>query len=261
MSSRKNINDDSIAVNHFMCQNSRYHLLEIILHHIDRLCPMIRQWIEMLSRLVYAQWMSLLLGILLDLWLILCNCHQRYHVAWLLSFRPKGWISCSILSIFPFCVCTSVVSASWLWMRMFDHFWLRPSDLLFKRHSVRLRLETMDAKWCMMLMQKWTIFFEGLIKVNCKHWRGTRFYLRIVKILQSVPFWREAWQRRLDLHFQSVFYLLFCLQFGSSSIHSRMIVIYYVLFHQINYCREFPILQFFFILFPSTTFWSVSLSL
>jgi len=30
--------------------------------------------------------------------------------------------------------------------------------------------------------------FEGFIKVNCKHHRGTWFYLKIVKILQSVPF-------------------------------------------------------------------------
>jgi len=78
MSSRRKISSDSIEVNHSMCQNTRYHLLGIILHHIDRLCPMIRRWIEMLrsllSRLVYAQWLTLLLGPLLDLWLILCNC-------------------------------------------------------------------------------------------------------------------------------------------------------------------------------------------
>jgi len=30
-------------------------------------------------------------------------------------------------------------------------------------------------------------FFEGLIKVNCKHHRGTWLYLKNVKILQSVP--------------------------------------------------------------------------
>jgi len=32
------------------------------------------------------------------------------------------------------------------------------------------------------------IFFEGLIKVYCKHYRGTWFHLKNVKILQSVPF-------------------------------------------------------------------------
>ena len=37
-----------------------------------------------------------------------------------------------------------------------------------------------------MLMQK--ISFEGLIKVNCKHYRGTWFHLKIVKTLQSVLF-------------------------------------------------------------------------
>jgi len=31
-------------------------------------------------------------------------------------------------------------------------------------------------------------FFEGFIKVNCKHRRGTWFYLKIVKKSQSVPF-------------------------------------------------------------------------
>jgi len=31
-------------------------------------------------------------------------------------------------------------------------------------------------------------FFEGLIKVKCKHCRGTWFHLKTVKILQSVPF-------------------------------------------------------------------------
>jgi len=32
------------------------------------------------------------------------------------------------------------------------------------------------------------LFIKGFIKVNCKHWRGTWFYLKIVKILQLVPF-------------------------------------------------------------------------
>ena len=39
-----------------------------------------------------------------------------------------------------------------------------------------------------MFMKKCTIFFEGLIKVYCKHCRGTWFHLKIVKILQSVSF-------------------------------------------------------------------------
>jgi len=39
----------------------------------------------------------------------------------------------------------------------------------------------------MMFMQKWSIF-EGFIKVNCKHYKGTRFYLKFVKILQRVHF-------------------------------------------------------------------------
>jgi len=34
-----------------------------------------------------------------------------------------------------------------------------------------------------------TIFFcEGFTKINCKHYKGTLFHLKIVKILQSVPF-------------------------------------------------------------------------
>jgi len=39
-----------------------------------------------------------------------------------------------------------------------------------------------------MFMQKCDDCFEGFIKVNCKHCRGTRFHLKIVKILQKVPF-------------------------------------------------------------------------
>ena len=39
-----------------------------------------------------------------------------------------------------------------------------------------------------MFMQNMTIFFEGFTKVNCKHYKGTLFHLKIVKILQSVPF-------------------------------------------------------------------------
>jgi len=31
-------------------------------------------------------------------------------------------------------------------------------------------------------------FFEGFIKVNCKHCKGTWFHFKIVKILQSVSF-------------------------------------------------------------------------
>jgi len=38
-----------------------------------------------------------------------------------------------------------------------------------------------------MFMQKGIIFFEGLVKVNRKHCSGTWFYLKIGKILQSVP--------------------------------------------------------------------------
>jgi len=32
------------------------------------------------------------------------------------------------------------------------------------------------------------IFFEVLIKVSCKHCKEIWFYLKIVKVLQSVPF-------------------------------------------------------------------------
>ncbi len=41
-----------------------------------------------------------------------------------------------------------------------------------------------------LIMQKEILFyfFEGLIKVYCKHYRGTWFHLKNVKILQSVPF-------------------------------------------------------------------------
>jgi len=39
-----------------------------------------------------------------------------------------------------------------------------------------------------MFMQKCDNFFEGFIKVNCKHCKGTWFHLKIVKILQFVPF-------------------------------------------------------------------------
>jgi len=35
---------------------------------------------------------------------------------------------------------------------------------------------------------KMVIIFEGFIEVNCKHFRGTWFYLKIMKILQFVPF-------------------------------------------------------------------------
>jgi len=38
-------------------------------------------------------------------------------------------------------------------------------------------------------MQNVTIFFfEGFTKVNCKHYKGTWFHLKIVKIFRSVPF-------------------------------------------------------------------------
>jgi len=32
-----------------------------------------------------------------------------------------------------------------------------------------------------------TFFFEGFIKVSCKHRKGTWFHLKIVNILQKVP--------------------------------------------------------------------------
>jgi len=39
-----------------------------------------------------------------------------------------------------------------------------------------------------MMLCKNRHIFEGFIKVNCKHRRGTWFYLKIAKKSQSVPF-------------------------------------------------------------------------
>jgi len=61
-------------------------------------------------------------------------------------------------------------------------------DPLMKKF-VRLRFETMECKMMHDVYAKIdTFFFEGFIKVNCKHCKGTWFYLKIVKISQSVPF-------------------------------------------------------------------------
>ena len=58
-----------------------------------------------------------------------------------------------------------------------------------ERDFVRLGFETMECKMMHdMFMEKWTHIFEGFIKVDCKHRRGTWFYLKIVKTSQSVPF-------------------------------------------------------------------------
>jgi len=58
-----------------------------------------------------------------------------------------------------------------------------------KEKFVRLGFKTMECKMMHdMLMQKGINFFEGFMKVNCKHCRGTWFYLKIVKISQPVPF-------------------------------------------------------------------------
>jgi len=54
---------------------------------------------------------------------------------------------------------------------------------------VRLGFETMECKMMHEVYAKMAnFFFEGFIKVNCKHCRGTWFHLKIVKISQSVPF-------------------------------------------------------------------------
>jgi len=53
---------------------------------------------------------------------------------------------------------------------------------------VRLGLETVKYNMMHDVYAKTVIiFFEGFIEADCKHCRGTEFYLKIVKILQLVP--------------------------------------------------------------------------
>jgi len=46
----------------------------------------------------------------------------------------------------------------------------------------------MECKMMHDVYAKIDTFFEGFIKVNCNHCRGTWFYLKIMKKSQSVPF-------------------------------------------------------------------------
>lgn len=105
---------------------------------------------SLLSRLLLMLAFGPLLELLLILWSYQLN-HQGAQSLWP-SLKCCDLLLKLIRSLFF--ACTSAVSASWLWMRTSDHFWLRPNDLLLKRHSVRLRLETMDAKWCMLCLCK-----------------------------------------------------------------------------------------------------------
>jgi len=87
------------------------------------------------------------------------------------------WFSCSRWSILTY---SSVVNASRLMDRPFIE-------------KTRCETQTRNYEWKMMhdmFMKKWIIyfFFEGLIRVNCKHRKETWFHFKIVKILQFVPF-------------------------------------------------------------------------
>jgi len=65
-----------------------------------------------------------------------------------------------------------------------------------------------------MFMQKCDDCFEGFIKVNCKHCRGTRFHLKIVKILQKVrtkPRKKFLTKAKAQLRFLKLYFLMFFL--------------------------------------------------
>jgi len=72
--------------------------------------------------------------------------------------------------------------------------WVEP---LMKRKICETLIETMECKMMHDVCAKIdTFFFEGFIKVNCKHCRRTWFYLKIVKKSQSVPFSKVRTKQR-----------------------------------------------------------------
>ena len=71
-----------------------------------------------------------------------------------------------------------------------------------------------------MFMQKCDdFFFEGFIKVNCKHCKGTWFHLKIVKILQSVPFSKGKNETKEEVLIKSKS-LVKIFEVGSLDVHS-----------------------------------------
>jgi len=68
-------------------------------------------------------------------------------------------------------------------------------------------------------------FFEGFIKVNCKHCRGTRFHLKIVKMLQKVPFSKVKNETKEEILNKSKS-LVKIFEVGSLDVHSYKVHIY-----------------------------------
>jgi len=60
-----------------------------------------------------------------------------------------------------------------------------------KERLVRLGLETMECKMMHDVYAKIDTFFEGFIKVNCNHCRGTWFYLKTVKEIAVGSFFKS----------------------------------------------------------------------
>jgi len=89
-----------------------------------------------------------------------------------------------------------------------------------------------------MFMQNVTIFFfEGFIKVNCKHCKGTWFHLKIVKILQLVPFSKGKNETKEKVLIKSKS-LVKIFEVGSLGVHSYKIHIYDV---YLNLSKSFDI--------------------
>jgi len=71
-----------------------------------------------------------------------------------------------------------------------------------------------------MFMQKYDDFFlEGFIKVNCKHCKGTWFHLKIVKILQFVPFSKGKNKTKEEVLIKSKSFVKI-FEVGSLDVHS-----------------------------------------
>ena len=151
-------------------------------------------WIELLrsllSRLLYAQWLALLLEPLLELWRILHNCQWRYHVSSLLYLFPKCYHLFTKLKDLLFKLIHFLCLYECLHVRaefeighqttlLMD--W--PCEKEAKYETRFLKLWRQHDAWCL-CKTKQLLCYRRTCQSNCKHHSEHSFHL-INKTLQN----------------------------------------------------------------------------